>query len=141
MSSSLAACFIGAIVVSVVLAHSNQSTLSNSKLPQTNLSDASLSTTNTSDTNSTDVSLPIKPVENSSENLALNISEDPFKEFQDAIVVDENISESLDKILINAKSTSFKRLFHVLLHAGRMVTPKVKLRPDRLKLFFRNLVC
>ena len=93
---SLAIGFIGAIVVSVVLAHSNQSTPSDSKLLGAKLPETNLSSSKLSDTNSIDVSLPIKPVEYSSEHLALNISEDPFKEIQNAIVVDENNSEPLE---------------------------------------------
>ena len=66
------------------------------KITWDKLPEANLVSSNLSNTNSTDVSLPIKPVENSSEHLALNISEDSFKEIQDAIVADENISEPLE---------------------------------------------
>ncbi len=140
---SLAIGFIGAIVVSVVLAHSSQSIPS-----QSNLSSTNITNTNLSNSNITAISLPIKPVISTSENLSKDSSENPFENMQDAIVIDENVSAPLineNRITIEIKkgdtlSSIFKELdIHSeltrVLNLGKQARPLKKIFPGQ-KLHF-----
>ena len=76
---SLAITFIGVLIVSVVLAHSNQSTPALSNLSRTNFSNANLK----------DVSLALKPLADGNKIQAEEILNNPFPAPKQAIAIEE----------------------------------------------------
>ncbi len=140
---SLAASLISVIVVSVVLAHSNQSTLTSSNLASVNFSN----------TNTKDIALALKPVSYTTENLVTNIlvtdvTDDPFQSGQEAIPTEDITSapeETDNRITVEVrKGDTLSSIFSDLdihseltqvLNLGKQAKPLKRIYPGQ-KLHF-----